>query len=112
MKFTSLVKVTGMKFNKGTMDNGQSFDSTKVFVEMPLDSTRDNAMGAATTEYALGKAEEYQKYTHLASSFPFMANADMEIVTNGKTQKTVIHSLTPVDATKSGKSGFAKNEAA
>jgi len=105
MKFTSTIKVTGMKFSKGTMDNGQAFDSTKVFVETELDSSKDTAMGTACAEYGLGKAEEYQKYKHLADSFPFMALADMEIVTNGKTQKTVIHSLRPVESAKSAASG-------
>lgn len=104
MKFTSTIKVTGMKFSKGFMDNGQAFDSTKVFVETELDSSKDTAMGTACAEYGLGKAEEYQKYKHLADSFPFMAVAEMEIVTNGKTQKTVIHSLRPVEAAKSAAS--------
>lgn len=105
MKFTSTIKVTGMKFSKGTMDNGQAFDSTKVFVETELDSSKDTAMGTACAEYGLGKAEEYQKYKHLADAFPFMAVAEMEIVTNGKTQKTVIHSLKPVETAKPAASG-------
>lgn len=105
MKFTSTIKVTGMKFSKGTMDNGQAFDSTKVFVETELDSSKDTAMGTACAEYGLGKAEEYQKYKHLAGSFPFMAVAEMEIVTNGKTQKTIVHSLRPVDGAKASVPG-------
>src|SRR5579875_2411166 len=110
MKFTSTIKVTGMKFSKGVMENGQAFDSTKVFVETDLDASKDTAFGTATAEYGLGKADEYQKYKHLAGSGPFMAIAEMEIVTNGKTQKTVIHSLRPVDAAKSN--AGAKNGAA
>lgn len=105
MKFTSTIKVTGMKFSKGMMDNGQAFDSTKVFVETELDTSKDTAMGTACAEYGLGKAEEYQKYKHLADSFPFMAIAEMEIVTNGKTQKTVVHSLRPVEVAKPVASG-------
>jgi hypothetical protein len=100
MKFNSTIKVTGMKFSKGKMDNGTEFDSTKVYVETVLDSSKESAMGTACAEYGLGKAEEYQKYRHLADSFPFMAVAEMEIVTNGKTQKTVIHSLKPVENAK------------
>lgn len=100
MKFTSTVKVTGMKFSKGKMDNGTEFDSTKVYVETELDASKDTAMGTACAEYGLGKAEEYQKYKHLVGSFPFMASAEMEIVTNGKTQKTIIHSLKPIDGAK------------
>lgn len=105
MKFTSRIKVTGMKFSKGTMDNGQAFDSTKVFVETELDTSKDTAMGTAVAEYGLGKAEEYQKYKHLAGSLPFMADAEMEIVTNGKTQKTIVLSLRPVEGTKPSPAG-------
>lgn len=105
MKFTSTIKVTGMKFSKGKMDNGTEFDSTKVYVETELDSSKETAMGTACAEYGLGKADEYQKYKHLAGSLPFMAQAEMEIVTNGKTQKTIIHSLKPVDGVKAGAPG-------
>lgn len=105
MKFTSTIKVTGMKFSKGTMDNGQAFDSTKVFVETQLDASKDTAMGTACAEYGLGKAEEYQKYKHLAGALPFMAVAEMEIVTNGKTQKTIILAMTPVDGAKASVPG-------
>lgn len=105
MKFTSTIKVTGMKFSKGTMDNGQAFDSTKVFVETELDASKETAMGTACAEYGLGKAEEYQKYKHLAGSLPFMALAEMEIVTNGKTQKTIVHSLKPVESAKASSPG-------
>lgn len=105
MKFTSTIKVTGMKFSKGKMDNGTEFDSTKVYVETELDSSKESAMGTACAEYGLGKAEEYQKYKHLAGALPFMALAEMEIVTNGKTQKTIIHSLKPVDGVKAGAPG-------
>ena len=62
-------------------------------------------MGTATAEYTLGKAEEYQKYSHLSDALPFMAQAEMEIVTNGKTQKTVIHSLKPVETAKAATAG-------
>jgi hypothetical protein len=108
MKFTSTIKVTGMKFSKGKMDNGTEFDSTKVYVETELDSSKESAMGTACAEYGLGKAEEYKKYKHLADSLPFMALAEMEIVTNGKNQKTIIHSLRPVEGAKAT-SGGAKN---
>lgn len=111
MKFTSTIKVTGMKFSKGKMDNGTEFDSTKVYVETELDYSKETAMGTACAEYGLGKADEFKKYKHLADSFPFMATAEMEIVTNGKTQKTIIHSLKPVEGVKQSAAGI-KNASA
>jgi hypothetical protein len=83
-----------MKASKGTMDNGQTFDSTKVYTETPLDESKGTAKGFAVGEFTLGLAEEFQKYKHLP--FPFDGVAEFEIVTNGKTQKTVMNSLKPV----------------
>jgi hypothetical protein len=107
MKFKTTLEVTGMKFSKGTMENGTEFDSTKVYVKVDLDASKGSAMGTATAEYNLGKAEEYKKYEHLAGAFPFMADAEMEIVTNGKTQKTVILTMRPIEAAKPGKPNVA-----
>ncbi|KVQ80486.1 hypothetical protein WK07_13275 [Burkholderia multivorans] len=94
MKFVSQVKVTGMKGSKGSMENGTTFDSTKVYTETPLDDSKGTAKGFATGEFTLGTSAEFEKYKHLP--FPFEAEAEFEIVSNGKTQKTVMHALKPV----------------
>lgn len=94
MKFVSQVKVLGMKSSKGAMDNGQTFDSTKVYTEAPLDDSKGTAKGFAVGEFTLGTSAEFEKYKHLP--FPFEADAEFEIVTNGKTQKTLMHALKPL----------------
>ena len=96
MKFQSTVIVTGMKASKGQMESGQSYDSTKVFVETPLDDSRGTAKGSATADYTLGLSDEYNKFKHL--SFPFSAEATFEIVTSGRVQKTVLTSLKPLES--------------
>ncbi|WP_310674262.1 hypothetical protein [Burkholderia multivorans] len=82
-----------MKASKGSMENGQTFDSTKVYVETPLDDSKGTAKGFATGEFAMGLSVEFDKYKHLP--FPFEAEAELEIVSNGKTSKTVLHALKP-----------------
>ncbi|CAB3671574.1 hypothetical protein [Trinickia soli] len=82
-----------MKASKGTMENGTAFDSTKVYTETPLDDSKGTAKGFASAEFTLGKADEFEKYKHLP--FPFDAVAELEIVSNGKTSKTVMLSLKP-----------------
>ena len=94
--YVSKVRVTGMKFNKGEMDNGTKYDTFKVFIETKFDESKGNARGTATTEYNCGKSDEYKKYEHLP--LPFIAEAEMETVTNGKTRSTVILQLLPVAA--------------
>jgi len=98
MQFQSKIKVLGMKSNKGSMDNGQQYDSTKVYVETPLDETKGNAKGFAVAEYTLGLSNEFEKFKGLA--FPFEATATLEIVTTGKMQKTQMTALVPVASAK------------
>ena len=98
MQFESKVNVLGMKANKGTLDSGQAYESTKVYIETPLDESRGNARGYAVAEYTLGKAEEFEKYKILP--FPFEGIANFEIVTTGKVQRTVIVDLRPANVDK------------
>lgn len=98
MRFTTQIKVLGMKASKGTMENGTAFDSTKVYVETELDESRGNAKGFAGVEYNFGLAEEFNKYKHL--TFPFVADATVEIVTTGKAQKTQLVDLRPIETAK------------
>lgn len=98
MKFTSQIKVLGMKSSKGTLENGNGYDSTKVYVETGLDDSKGNAKGFSSVEYAFGASEEYAKFKHLP--FPFMAEATLEIVTTGKVQKTQLVDLKPIELVK------------
>ncbi|ABM40967.1 conserved hypothetical protein, putative phage associated protein [Acidovorax sp. JS42] len=93
MKFNQTIQVVGMKSSKGQLESGMAYDSTKVYALMPLDDSKGTAKGSAVSEFILGTSEEFQKYKHLP--FPFTAEAEMEMVTNGKTMKTVMHVLTP-----------------
>ncbi len=103
MKYQTEVKVLGMKSSKGKMDNGVEFDSTKVFIETPLDDSRGNAKGFSVAEYSLGTADEFNKYKHLP--FPFMGQAQIEIVVSGKNQKMVMTELRPLEIAKPSKAG-------
>ena len=94
MKFKSEVTVLGMKSSKGSFE-GTDYDSTKVYVLTDLDASKGTAVGSSAAEYVLGKSDEFGKYKHLP--FPVKGMADLEIVTNGKTQKTVMHGFVPTD---------------
>ncbi len=94
MKFNAKVHVVGMKASKGTLESGQAYDSTKVYVLTDLDSSKGTAKGSAVAEYNLGLAVEFDKFKEVP--FPFVADCELEIVSNGKTQKTVMHTCLPV----------------
>lgn len=92
------VKVLGMKSSKGAMDNGMTYDSTKIYVETRLDESKGTQKGYAVAEYNFGKSDEFDKFKHLP--FPLMAEVEFEQITNGKTVKTVVASLQPVNVAK------------
>lgn len=91
-------KVLGMKASKGSMDNGQAFDSTKIYVETRLDESKGTQKGFAVAEYNFGLSGEYDKYKHLP--FPLMAEIELEQITNGKTVKTICVSMQPLNLAK------------
>lgn len=97
MKMQSVVTVVGMKRSKGEME-GVAYDSTKFYIETSLDDSKGNAKGTATSEYTMGKSDEYDKYVHLP--FPFIADAEIELVTTGRVQKIVFHALKPREMKK------------
>lgn len=85
------VTVTGMKASKGVLENGQTYDSTKVFVQTRLDDSKGTAKGFATAEYNFGDSTTYDKFKHLP--FPFLAEMETEAVTSGRVMKTIIVSI-------------------
>jgi len=96
MKFQSQIRVVGMKASKGSLDNGTAYDSTKVYALVDMDNSKGNSLGQSAAEFTLGTSDEIEKFKKLP--FPFDAIADMEMVTNGKSSKTVMHGLKPVAA--------------
>lgn len=97
MKFTSQIKIIGMKKSKGEVE-GNNYDHTTMYTEVGLDDSKGTAKGQAGAEYRLGLSTEYDKYAHLP--FPFLANCEMEIVTSGKEQKTLMRTCVPVETVK------------
>lgn len=92
MQFTSNVIVTGCKRSKGEME-GKPYDSTKVYMQTSLDTTKGDAVGSAGSEYAWGLSDNFSKIASI--KYPFAALATFEMVTNGKTQKTILIDLKP-----------------
>lgn len=93
MRFQQRMTVCGMKASKGQLDDGTKYDSTKLYALGDLDGSRGNAYGQAGVEYAFGTSDEIERFKSVA--FPFAAVVDFELVTNGKTQKTIVVGVTP-----------------
>lgn len=93
MKFKTQIKITGAKAFDGSVD-GTQHDFTKLFVETAL--SENAGVGYATVEYKWGHAGNFEQIKHM--NFPFEAVAEMEIVTTGSRQSTIIRNISPLKA--------------
>lgn len=89
--------VMGVKRFSGNID-GKEFDYCRVIVSTPLDSSRGNALGSAATEYDFGQSANFDRFK--TQQFPFDADLNVELVTNGKTQKLKLLDFRPKVAVK------------
>jgi len=78
------------------LENGTGYDSTKVYVQTDLDDSKGTGKGSATVEYNWGLSNNYETVKNL--TFPLQAEVEMEIVTNGRIQRTQLISLKPLKA--------------
>lgn len=87
------VTLLGAKRSKGTLDNGQSYDSTKIYTQTAMQASSDTA-GYAASEYNWGDSTNFNKISGL--HFPVQADLVLELVTNGKTTKMVVIDVQPI----------------
>lgn len=86
------VTLLGAKRSKGTI-NGNSYDTTKVYVQTPMNDSVDTA-GFSVSEYNWGDSNNFYKIRDL--NYPLQAEITVELVTNGKASKLVVQNLEPV----------------
>lgn len=91
MKFQTTAVITGAKSYNNTVD-GTPHNFTKLYVMTDL--SEQSGYGSATVEYKWGLSDNLNKIAN--QQFPFEAKIDMEIVTTGSRQTTIIHNVTPV----------------
>lgn len=87
--------VLGMKKFNGEVGEGadrQHYDSTTVFLQMKQDESKGTAKGFAGQDMKFGDSTNFDKFKHL--SFPFEAEVETEMTSNGKGgMKTIITSI-------------------
>ncbi|WP_340676167.1 hypothetical protein [Paraperlucidibaca sp.] len=95
MQFQTQMKIVGAKCSKGVLDNGQGYDSTTLFVEVPLDGSKGTACGFCTSEFRWGTSDNFKLIE--AQKLPITVSATLEIVTSGKLQKTQLVNIKLTD---------------
>lgn len=95
MKFTTKVKVIGMKRSVGEYE-GVKYDNTRIYVEQALDASKGDAIGSAVERYEIGTSTAFDQFKGLP--FPHEAELEMELVTTGKASKTIVRAYRPLPA--------------
>lgn len=73
-------------------DNGDVFDSTKIFLGMPL--SQESAIGLAGSEFKIGKSADFERITAgLKPMHPCLV--ELEIQTNGRKQVLTLKDIKP-----------------
>jgi len=87
------VIITGAKSSKGEYE-GKAYDSTTIYVQVPLDESNGNMSGFTTIEYKWGKSSNYARIADL--EYPFQAEVQFSTVSNGRSSKVVLTEVHPV----------------
>ena len=94
MKFKTQMVVLGAKASKGDY-NGRPFDSTTIYHQADLQEG-ENFAGQVGSEMKWGTSFNFEKIK--GQKFPFVADATLEQVSNGKATMTIIKELVPQKA--------------
>lgn len=85
----ALMTILGAKRSKGVLENGTTYDSTKLYVQTAMKQSPDQ-VGFATAEYSWGTSENFRLLENF--TFPCKADIELDVVTNGRnTQLVVAH---------------------
>lgn len=76
-----------VKWNKGQTENGQSYDYTRVSIEIPVFDGATNEFGFDTLECEYGDAAAHEKLLPLKDKLPL--EAEVEIMPVKKGNKTL-----------------------
>ena len=79
--------ILGAKRSKGTLDNGNTYDSTKIYVQTAMKPSPDQ-VGFSVSEFNWGDSSNYDKIKHV--KFPAEANITYEMVTKGKSNQVIV----------------------
>lgn len=79
--------ILGVKRSKGTLDNGNTYDFTKLFVQTQLKAS-DDQLGYSVSEFKWGDSTNFDKFKGV--QFPTPAQITYDLVTNGKNSELVV----------------------
>lgn len=90
-----IVTLLGAKRSQGRLDNGTSYDSTKIYCQVRMNPNNPDMAGYSSIEYNWGNSDNFYKLRDL--KFPCSAEITLEMVSNGKTSVQIVTDVNPLD---------------
>lgn len=89
-----VVTLLGAKRSQGRLDNGTSYDSTKIYCQIRMNPNNPDMAGYSSEEYTWGDSNNFYKLRDL--KYPCTAEIELENVSNGKKSIQIVTDVIPV----------------
>jgi len=99
MRMEQVMQVKGVAFFDGTVE-GTEYKTGTVFIDEPLDESKNNAKGSRSVAYPATDSEVIKRIFN--QQFPLTAKVVIETQTMKKTQRLVVSSVVPVEIKPAG----------
>lgn len=77
--------LTKVKWNKGTLENGQAYDYTRVVLQMPIYDDSPNEFGVDYLECEYGTSDKHTELYAFKGKLPCLIECDMvQVMKRGK----------------------------
>ena len=90
--------LTKVKWNKGMMEKGQSYDYTRVTLQMPIYDESKNEFGVDSLECDYGTADKHVELYAFKGKLPCLIECDMTQVMKSGKVVNLVSNIRPVHA--------------
>lgn len=88
---TATMTLSGVECNAGTLDDGTAYDFTKVYLYMPMDPTRGNALGGRSVEFRYGTSRNFEQFK--GKALPCAVEVDLLDVAAKTGTRTIVQAI-------------------
>lgn len=88
--------LTKVKWNKGSLDNGQTYDYTRVSLQMPINPSSTNEFGVDILDCDYGTSENHMELIHFKGKLPCEVEFELEQVMSKGKLVNLVKNIRPI----------------
>ncbi|AUX60989.1 hypothetical protein JF634_10135 [Simonsiella muelleri] len=82
-----------IKWNKGKTENGQEYDYTRLYIEVPVYEHQEKEFGVDVVELEFGKSEQHSELINLRGKLPCLVEVEFSPVKKGNNTVNLVTKL-------------------